>query len=114
MIRKWNRACSRWRKHCIRRLAQKFQRIRRVRTCLAAVLFAEVLTGAGMYWNQNRPELNLVRREEICEVELVPKTALDGMDDEKAVAPEEQDIYGVRLDLEALEVQFYHRKDSVQ
>ena len=75
MIRKWNRACSRWRKHCIRRLAQKFQRarrIRRVRTCLAAVLCAEVLTGAGMYWNQNRPELNLVRREEICEVELVP------------------------------------------
>ena len=117
MIRKWNRACSRWRKHCIRRLAQKFQRarrIRRVRTCLAAVLCAEVLTGAGMYWNQNRPELNLVRREEICEVELVPKTALDGMDDEKAVAPEEQDISGVRLDLEALEVQFYHRKDSVQ
>ena len=38
-----------------------------------------------------------MRREEICEVELVPKTALDGMDDEKAVAPEEQDIYGVRL-----------------
>ena len=99
MIRKWNCACSRWRKHCIQRLAQKFQRvrrIRRVRTCLAAVLCAEVLTGAGMYWNQNRPELNLVRREEICE------------------APEEQDIYGVRLDLEALEVQFYHRKDSVQ
>lgn len=26
----------------------------------AAVLCAEVLTGAGMYWNQNRPELNLV------------------------------------------------------
>ncbi len=101
MIRKWNCACSRWRKHCIRRLAQKSagRRIRRVRTCLAAVLCAEVLTGAGMYWNQNRPELNLVRREEICEVELVPKTALDGMDDEKAVAPEEQDIYGVRLDL---------------
>ena len=117
MIGKWNRACRRWRKQGIRRLAQKFQRaqrIRRFRTCLAAALCAELLAGAGLYWNQNRPELNLVRREEICEVELVPKTALDGMDDEKAVAPEEQDIYGVRLDLEALEVQFYHRKDSVQ
>ena len=129
LIRKWNRACSRWRKQCVRRLAQKFQRarrIRRFRTCLAAALCAEVLAGAGIYWNQNRPELNLVRREEICEVELIPKTSLDGTDDVnagrtgkanaagEAAAAEEQDIYGVRLNLEALEVQFYHRIDSVQ
>lgn len=124
MIRKWNRACRRWRKQGIRRLAQKFQRaqrIRRFRTCLAAALCAEVLAGAGIYWNQNRPELNLVRREEICEVELIPRTSPDDVDagrDGKASAAgeaeKEQDIYGVRLNLEALEVQFYHRIDSVQ
>ena len=129
MIGKWNRACRRWRKQGIRRLAQKFQRaqrIRRFRTCLAAALCAELLAGAGLYWNQNRPELNLVRREEICEVELIPNTSLDRMEDMdagrdgkgnaagEAASAKEQDIYGVRLNLEALEVQFYHRIDSVQ
>ena len=132
MIRKWNRRCIRWRKDCIRRLARKYQRtqrIRRFRTCLAAALCAEVLAGAGLFWNQNRPELNLMRREEICEVELIPKTVGNGTgaaDDGNpgdagnfsgagdAAAPEEQDIYGVRLDLEALEVQFYHRKDVIR
>lgn len=110
MIRKWNRGCRRWRKICIRRLAQKYQRaqnIRRFRTCLAAALCLEVLAGATLFWNQNRPELNLVRREEICEVELIPKTDTD---DETA---KEQDIYGIRLEWKALEVQFYHRKDAV-
>lgn len=132
MIRKWNRACIRWRKTCIRRLARKYQRvqnIRRFRTCLAAVLCVEVLAGAGLFWNQNRPEFSLVRREQICEVELIPKTAGHGaetVDDGNpgetgnssgagnAAAPNEQDIYGIRLDLEALEVQFYHRKDVLQ
>ena len=86
----------------------------------------EVLAGAGLFWNQNRPELNLVRREEICEVELIPKTVGPDTEDGNpggtenssgagnAAALEEQDIYGVRLDLETLEVQFYHRKDSVR
>ena len=126
MIRKWNRGCSRWRKACIRRLARKYQqarRIRRFRTCLAAALCVELLAGAGMFWNQNRPELSLVRREELCEVELIPKTVRHGAETTEdgnpggagdTAALEEQDIYGVRLDLEALEVQFYHRKDSVQ
>lgn len=132
LIRKWNRACSCWRKTCIRRLARKYQRvqrIRRFRTCLAAAFCLEILAGAGLFWNQNRPELNLVRREEICEVELIPKTVGHGAETAEdgnsggagnfsnagdAAALEEQDIYGVRLNLEALEVQFYHRKDSVQ
>ena len=86
----------------------------------------EVLAGAGMYWNQNRPVLNLMRCEEICEVELVPKTAVDSTNAADAgkaedassvgdaIAAKEQDIYGIRLDLQALEVQFYHRKDLVQ
>lgn len=67
-----------------------------------------------------------MRREEICEVELIPKTSLDRMEDMdagrdgkgnaagEAASAKEQDIYGVRLNLEALEVQFYHRIDSVQ
>ena len=129
MIRKWNRACSRWRKICIRRLARKYQRvqkIRRFRTCLAAVLCVELLTGAGMLWNRNRPELNLMRREEFCEVELIPKTVADRLDAADAgktgesgaagkdEAEKEQDIYGIRLDWKALEVQFYHRKDVIQ
>ena len=83
MIRKWNRACSRWRKTCIRRLARKYQRVRKIRrfrTCLAVVLCVELLTGAGMLWNRNRPELNLMRREEFCEVELIPKTVADRQD----------------------------------
>ena len=83
MIRKWNRACSRWRKICIRRLARKYQRVRKIRrfrTCLATVLCVELLTGAGMLWNRNRPELNLMRREEFCEVELIPKTVADRQD----------------------------------
>ena len=129
MIGKWNRACRRWRKQSIRRLAQKFQRaqrIRRFRTCLAAALCAELLAGAGLYWNQNRPELNLVRREEICEVELIPKTVADRQDVADAgktgesgaagkdEAAKNQDIYGIRMDWKALEVQFYHRKDVIQ
>ena len=129
MIGKWNRACRRWRKQGIRRLAQKFQRaqrIRRFRTCLAAALCAELLAGAGLYWNQNRPELNLVRREEICEVELIPKTVADRQDVADAgktgesgaagkdEAAKNQDIYGIRMDWKALEVQFYHRKDVIQ
>lgn len=93
------------------------------------MLCVEVLAGAGMFWNQNRPELNLVRREEICEVELIPKTVGNGADASDdgtpvgagnssgagdAAAVEEQDIYGIRLDLEALEIQFYHRKDAAR
>lgn len=91
------------------------------------MLCVEVLAGAGMFWNQNRPELSLVRREEICEVELIPKTVGNGADASDdgnpvgagnssgdAAAVEEQDIYGIRLDLEALEIQFYHRKDEAR
>lgn len=33
-----------------------------------------------MLWNRNRPELNLMRREEFCEVELIPKTVADRQD----------------------------------
>ena len=97
----------------------------KISACAADSAFPD-LSGAGLYWNQNRPELNLVCREEICEVELIPKTSLDGMEDMdagrdgkgnaagEAASAKEQDIYGVRLNLEALEVQFYHRIDSVQ
>lgn len=129
MIRKWNRACSRWRKICIRRLARKYQRVRKIRrfrTCLAVMLCVELLTGAGMFWNRNRPELNLMRREEFCEVELIPKTVADRQDVADAgktgesgaagkdEAAKNQDIYGIRMDWKALEVQFYHRKDVIQ
>ena len=129
MIRKWNRACSRWRKICIRRLARKYQRVRKIRrfrTCLAVMLCVELLTGAGMLWNRNRPELNLMRREEFCEVELIPKTVADRQDAADAgktgesgaagkdEAAKNQDIYGIRMDWKALEVQFYHRKDVIQ
>lgn len=129
MIRKWNRACSRWRKICIRRLARKYQRVRKIRrfrTCLAVMLCVELLTGAGMLWNRNRPELNLMRREEFCEVELIPKTVADRQDVAdvgktgesgaagKDEAAKNQDIYGIRMDWKALEVQFYHRKDVIQ
>lgn len=44
------------------------------------MLCVELLTGAGMLWNRNRPELNLMRREEFCEVELIPKTVADRQD----------------------------------
>ena len=129
MIRKWNRACSRWRKICIRRLARKYQRVRKIRrfrTCLAVMLCVELLTGAGMLWNRDRPELNLMRREEFCEVELIPKTVADRQDAADAgktgesgaagkdEAAKNQDIYGIRMDWKALEVQFYHRKDVIQ
>ena len=86
----------------------------------------ELLTGVGMLWNRNRPELNLMRREEFCEVELIPKTVADRQDAADAgktgesgaagkdEAEKEQDIYGIRLDWKAMEVQFYHRKDVIQ
>ncbi|MFR5733756.1 MAG: hypothetical protein ACLUD2_19415 [Clostridium sp.] len=76
-----------------------------------------------MFWNRNRPELNLMRREEFCEVELIPKTVADRQDVADAgktgesgaagkdEAAKNQDIYGIRMDWKALEVQFYHRKD---
>ena len=79
-----------------------------------------------MLWNRNRPELNLMRREEFYEVELIPKTVADRLDAADAgetgesgaagkdEAAEKQDIYGIRLDWKALEVQFYHRKDVIQ
>lgn len=68
----------------------------------------EILAGAGILWKNNQPELNLIHREEICEVELLPKTAVE------SGKAEEQDIYGIRLDFQAMEVQFYHKKDSVR
>lgn len=79
-----------------------------------------------MLWNRNRPELNLMRREEFCEVELIPKTVADRQDVADAgktgksgavgkdEAAKKQDIYGIRMDWKALEVQFYHRKDVIQ
>ena len=79
-----------------------------------------------MLWNRNRPELNLMRREEFCEVELIPKTVADRQDvadagysgESVAAGKDEadinQDIYGIRMDWKALEVQFYHRKDVIQ
>ena len=90
------------------------------------MLCVELLTGAGMLWNRNRPELNLMRREEFCEVELIPKTVADRQDVADAgktgksgaagkdEAAKKQDIYGIRMDWKALEVQFYHRKDVIQ
>ena len=79
-----------------------------------------------MFWNRTRPELNLMRREEFCEVELIPKTVADRQDVADAgktgesgaagkdEAAKNQDIYGIRMDWKALEVQFYHRKDVIQ
>ena len=60
-----------------------------------------------------------MRREEFCEVELIPKTVDAGKTGEsgaagKDEAEKEQDIYGIRLDWKAMEVQFYHRKDVIQ
>ena len=70
-----------------------------------------------------------MRREEICEVELIPKMVGNGAETADSGKPgetgnpggagnpaagKEQDIYGIRLDLKALEVQFYHRKDVIQ
>ncbi len=109
LIRTWNRACIRWRKGCIRRLAKNYRRaqtIRHFRLCLTAVLSVECFCLAGMVWQKHEPKLSLVRRAEICEMELIPKTK------EGSASLENQEIYGIRLDLKALEVQFYHRKDS--
>ena len=67
-----------------------------------------------------------MRREEFCEVELIPKTVADRQDAADAgktgesgaagkdEAEKEQDIDGIRLDWKAMEVQFYHRKDVIQ
>lgn len=67
-----------------------------------------------------------MRREEFCEVELIPKTVADRQDVADAgktgesgaagkdKAAKNQDIYGIRMDWKALEVQFYHRKDVIQ
>ena len=67
-----------------------------------------------------------MRRDEFCEVELIPKTVADRQDVADAgktgesgaagkdEAAKNQDIYGIRMDWKALEVQFYHRKDVIQ
>lgn len=111
MIRAWNRGCKRWRKTCIRRLAQNYQQVqrgRRIRFGLTAALSIELFCLAGIVWQKNEPKLNLIRRAEICEMELIPKTTDDFEELRK------QDIYGIRLDLKAFEVQFYHREDLLQ
>ena len=111
MIRRWNRACRQWRKACIRRLARNYHQVQRTRCLrlgLAAALGIEFLCLGCMLWQKNEPKLSLIRRAEICEMELIPKTT------EGTEALKNQDVYGARLDLDALEVQFYHRKDLLR
>lgn len=68
-----------------------------------------------------------MRREEFCEVELIPNDCrgqtgmlpMPGKTGESGAAGKDeaaknQDIYGIRMDWKALEVQFYHRKDVIQ
>lgn len=115
MIRTWNRSCRSWRKQCIRRMAWNYQRsrhIRCIRRILVAAICLEIAAGTALFWQEKRLELSLVRREEICEVELISKEAIAPGN---AVSGEsEQDIYGIRLDTKNLEVQFYHRKDFIR
>ena len=111
MNRNWNKRCRRWRKQWIRHLTWKYRTFSPdvcLRTCLMAVLCLELTAGTGIVWMQKQPELKLVHTKRLCEVELVTEnSAGSGVEDGA-------EVYGLRLDLQALEVQFYHRKDSVR
>lgn len=110
MKRNWNRKCRRWRRACIRRLAWKYQSARHggiLRSLLMAGIFLECCAWTGLFFIQAEPELSLFREEERCEVELITNSRAAG-------GQEPYVVYGMRLDLEALEVQFYRRQDLLR
>lgn len=102
--------CRRWRRACIRRLAWKYQRARSrsaLRSLLMAAFFLECGVWTGLFFVQAEPAFTLFREEERCEVELITNNRAAG-------GPEPYVVYGMRLDLEALEVQFYRRQDLLR
>lgn len=103
--------CRHWRRACIRRLAWKYQSARSrsaLRSLLMTAVFLECGAWTGLFLVQAEPELSLFREEERCDVELITKNRAAAEGQEPYV------VYGMRLDLEALEVQFYRRQDLVR
>ena len=119
---RWRRGDRRWRRLRIREAAAKnavYKKMRGLRTVLAAVLCLELAVGARQLWTSGWVHIRLMHREESCCVEWVkPGT---GEQEHGAASGEEaleqaktQDIYGIRLNPDSLEIQFYHRSQAIQ
>jgi hypothetical protein len=93
-----------WRHHLDRIMWRR--RRRRFRLILTLFLAAEGiclhLQGA---FTRETLAIRLIRTEEICQTELIAA----GGQEETAIP----DIYGVRFCPDTLEIQFYHRKESI-
>lgn len=108
---RWRHKDRRWRSLRIREAARKMEALQKhkapgrraggkLRVCLTAMVCFELAVGTGQVLSGRGADIRFLRREESCFVEWVePGTDRNGS----------QDIYGVRINPESLELQLYHR-----
>ena len=93
------RACLKWRRHQVLQAAG--DRSRRLRTVLTAALGIEILVGSWMNIQKHPDTIRLIHVEEEYRLEWVQ--------DECVL----HDIYGIRLNPEALEIEFYRQQQEI-
>ncbi len=101
---RWSRRDRRWRRLRMREKAERHlsRRLKRLRSVLVLVLCLELTVGIRQLWASEGAGIHFLRREESCCVEWVGPHPGDGEQDS------EQDIYGIRLNPDSMEIQFYH------
>ncbi len=120
---RWRPGDRRWRRLRIREAAEKrstHKKMKRLRTALTVILCLELAVGARQLWASFGSNIRLLHREESRCVEWV-KTGPGEEEQYGAASREEvlqqekvQDVYGIRLNPDSLEIQFYHQKQEVQ
>jgi hypothetical protein len=93
-----------WRHHLDRKRWHRRRWLFRVLLILAVAAEVICLRLQGAFADGSLA-IRMIRTEEICQTELIAGGATDLM--------MEPDIYGVRFRPDTLEIQFYHRKESI-
>ena len=105
---RWKKKDRGWRRLRIREAVKRMKQPGnggKLRPCLFALAGLELAVGAGQYWGGGGTALRFLHREESCCIEWV---------EQGGAGNGGQEIYGVRLRPDSLELQFYHRSQEIR